>query len=194
MNKLIVLELEGNFETARFCITLEIRAEQEFQVLKVKGYLPPAPEVAQQVQHHWQYAYRSLGMPLRIKEQKIIHKGSLNQCIADCREFALVLRDRFRSWLNAESFQLVDRRLHEALNREDRIRFLIRTGDLNLQKLPWHEWNFFEHYLKAEVALNAPEQEIIDHRNITAVKKPVEILAILGNSCGIHLENDCQIL
>jgi Protein of unknown function (DUF1822) len=40
-------------------------------------------------------------------------------------------------------------------------RFLIRTNDLNLQKLPWHEWDFFERYPKAEVALSAPEYEAI---------------------------------
>jgi CHASE2 domain-containing sensor protein len=194
MDKLVVLELEGDFEAAGFRATLEIRVEQAFQVLKVKGYLPPAPEVAHQIQHHWQHAYRSLGAPLRIKGQKIIHKGSLNRRIADCQESANVLRDRFRAWLNVESFQLVDRRLREELNREDKIRFLIRTNDLNLQKLPWHEWDFFERYPNAEVALSAPEYEAISSRNIITVKETVRVLAILGNSCGIHLESDRQIL
>lgn len=50
MDKLVVLELEGDFDAAGFRATLEIRAE--LQVLKVKGYLPPAPEVATQIQRH----------------------------------------------------------------------------------------------------------------------------------------------
>jgi CHASE2 domain-containing sensor protein len=192
MDKLVVLELEGDFDTAGFRATLEIRAA--LQILKVKGYLPAAPEVATQIQRHWQHAYRSLGMPLRIKGEKIIHKGSLNRRIAECQESAVVLRDRFRCWLNAESFQLIDRRLREELSRDDRIRFLIRTDDLNLQKLPWHEWDFFERYPKAEVALSAPEYETVHSRTTIPAKAAVKVLAILGNSQGIRLEHDRQLL
>lgn len=159
MDKLVVLELEGDFETVGFRVTLEIRAQP--QTVKVKGYLPPAPEVATQIQRHWQHTYRSLGISLRIKGEKIIHKGSLNRRILACQESAQVLRDRFRNWLNAVSFQSIDRRLREEFSRDDTIRFLIRTNDLSLQKLPWHEWDFFERYPKAEVALSAPEYEAI---------------------------------
>lgn len=192
MDKLVVLELEGDFDSAGFRATLEIRAA--LPILKVKGYLPPAPDVATQLHYHWQHAYRSLGMPLRIKGEKIIHKGSLNRRIADCQESAAVLRDRFRNWLNAESFQLIDRRLREEFSRDDRIRFLIRTDDLNLQKLPWHEWDFFERYPKAEVALSAPEYETVHSRQPIPAKATVNVLAILGNSEGIRLERDRQLL
>lgn len=191
MDKLVILELEGDFETAGFRATLEIRAEP--RILKVKGYLPPAPEVATQ-HRHWQQNYRSLGMPLRIKGEKIIHKGSLNRRISDCQESAQVLRDRFRDWLNAVSFQSIDRRLREEFNRDDTIRFLIRTNDLSLQKLPWQEWDFFERYPKAEVALSAPEYEAISTRKSIATKATVKVLAILGNSQGISLERDRQLL
>jgi CHASE2 domain-containing sensor protein len=196
-DKLVVLELEGDLRTAGFRATLEIRAE--LQTLKVKGYLPPAPDVAAQVQQHWQHAYRSLGVALRIKGQKIIHKGSLNRRIAECRESAAVLCDRFQHWLNAESFQSIDRRLREEFSRSDTIRFLIRTDDLSLQKLPWHEWDFFERYPKAEVALSAPEYETIQSGKTHSGrpgsgKKTVKVLAILGNSQGIDLKRDRQIL
>lgn len=133
-------------------------------------------------------------MPLRIKGEKIVHKGSLNRRIDECQESAAVLRDRFRSWLNAESFQLIDRRLREEFSRDDPIRFLIRTDDLNLQKLPWHEWDFFERYPKAEVALSAPEYETVHSRKSISTKAAVKVLAILGNSQGIQLERDRQLL
>ncbi|WP_348251910.1 CHASE2 domain-containing protein [Leptolyngbya sp. FACHB-1515] len=187
----MILELEGDFETVGFRATLEIRAEP--RILKVKGYLPAAPEVATQ-HRHWQQTYRSLGMPLRIKAEKIIHKGSLNRRILDCQESAQVLRNRFRDWLNSQSFQSIDRRLREELNRDDTIRFLIRTNDLSLQKLPWHEWDFFERYPKAEVALSAPEYEAIHSQKLISAKATVKVLAILGNSQGISLERDRQLL
>ncbi|MBD1867283.1 hypothetical protein H6F95_08215 [Cyanobacteria bacterium FACHB-471] len=79
------------------------------------------------------------------------------------------------------------------------IRFLIRTDDLSLQKLPWHEWDFLERYPKAEVALSAPEYEAIHsskiHSNKTVLgNKTVKVLAILGNSEEIDLEGNRQIL
>ena len=194
MGKLVILELEGDFDTAGFRATLEIRSENEFQALKVKGYLPSAPEMATQLQRHWQETYRALGTPLRIKGQKIIHKGSINRRITACRKSAHELRDRFRIWLNAASFQPVDRRLREELSRTETIRFLIRTRDLNLQKLPWHEWDFFERYPKAEVALSAPEYEFISAKAVTPGKTKVSILAILGDSRGVNLETDRNAL
>lgn len=193
MDKVVVLDLEGELETAGFRATLEICAEQQ-QLLKVKGYLPAAPEVAIQIRRHWDQNYRSLGVPARIKGQKIIHKGSLNRRIADCRESAEVLRDCFRAWLNSDSFRLVDQRLREALNRDEMIRFLIRTDDLNLQKLPWHEWDFFERYPKAEIALSTPEHEAVSGLPVSKQPGKVKVLAVLGNSRGIQLEHDRVIL
>jgi CHASE2 domain-containing sensor protein len=193
MDKLVVLELEGELTIAGFRATLEIRTEQQ-QLLKVKGQLPAAPDVVMQIQRHWYQNYRSLGLSSRIKGQKIIHKGSLNRRIAECRQSAEELRDCFRAWLNSESFQSVDRRLREALNQDDTIRFLIRTDDLNLQKLPWHEWDFFERYPKAEVALSAPEYEAASNHSVHSKNGTVRVLAILGNSHGIQLDSDRQIL
>lgn len=159
MDKLVTLELEGNFHQTGFKVTLDIRNELELTALKVKGQLPPAPEVAQHLHYHWNDAYRSLGMMDRIKGQKIIYKGSLNQRILDCRQSAATLSDRFQKWLSAPAFQPVDRRLRESLNRTDTIRFLIRSDDLNVQRLPWSEWDFFERYPQAELALGASEYE-----------------------------------
>jgi hypothetical protein len=165
MDKLVVLELEGNLQTLGFQVTLEIHSDVGLHPGKIKGHLPPEPELATHLQHHWQEKYRSLGQPirlepcLRITGQRIIYKGSINQRIAECKESALELRDRLRAWLDSEAFRGIDRRLREELNRDEAIRFLIRTEDKQLHKLPWHEWDFFERYPKAEIALSATEFE-----------------------------------
>ncbi|MEO1348650.1 MAG: CHASE2 domain-containing protein [Cyanobacteria bacterium J06635_15] len=194
MGKRVILELDGDFDITGFRATLEIQVEKTFQALKVKGFLPPDPVMVIQLHHHWQEIYRPLGIPLRIKGQKIIHKGSINQRLTDCQQSAQSLLERFRSWLNSESFQPIDRRLREELSREDAIQFLIRTEDLDLQKLPWHEWDFFERYPKAEVALSAPEYESVRHKLRAAYPHPVRILAILGNSHGINVDADRRVL
>jgi CHASE2 domain-containing sensor protein len=196
MEKLVVLELEGDLQTLGFRVTLEIHSDVSLHPVKIKGYLPSNPELARHLQHHWQENYRSLGAALhleaslRIKGQKIIHKGSINKRIAECRESANKLRERLRAWLDSEGFRGIDRRLREELNRDEAIRFLIRTEDKQLHKLPWQEWDFFERYPKAEIALSAIEVERAKKSEIATFKEKVRILAILGNSKGIDVELD----
>jgi CHASE2 domain-containing sensor protein len=196
MDKLVVLELEGNLQTLGFQVTLEIHSDVGLRPGKIKGHLPPEPELATHLQHHWQEKYRSLGQPirlepcLRITGQRIIYKGSINQRIAECKESANKLRDHLRAWLDSAAFRGIDRCLREELNRDEAIRFLIRTEDKQLHKLPWHEWDFFERYSKAEIALSATEFEASKKSETTTHKEKVRILAILGNSNGIDTEVD----
>ena len=72
MSKWVILELDGDFDVAGFRTTLEIRADYAFQTLKAKGFLPPAPLIATHLHYHWQETYLPLGIPNRIKGQKII--------------------------------------------------------------------------------------------------------------------------
>lgn len=190
MDKLVVLELQGDLQTLGFRVTLEMHLEGSLHPIKIKGHLPANPELATHLQHHWEENYRSLVSPWRIKAKKIIHNGSINQKISECRESALGLRDRLKLWLDSEAFRNIDRRLREEFNRDDTIRFLIRTEDKQLHKLPWQEWDFFERYPKAEIALSAVEFERPKKLQRPTFKEKVRILAILGNSNGIETEID----
>ncbi|MEM9001945.1 MAG: CHASE2 domain-containing protein [Cyanobacteria bacterium P01_F01_bin.86] len=195
MGKWVILELEGDFEVAGFRATLEIRTEGNQQMLQVKGALPPNSALASHLHRHWQTVYRPLGVPQRIKGQKIIHKGSINQRLMDCQQSAQLLRDRFQTWLNADSFQSLDRRLREELSRHEAIQFLIRTANTNLQKLPWHEWDFFERYPLAEVAFAPTQYDWVQAPAMgDRAPHPVRILAILGHSQGINVEADRNLL
>lgn len=171
-----------------------MQLEGSLHPIKIKGHLPPAPDLATFLQHHWQENYRSLVSPWRLEAKKIIHRGSINKRIAECKDSALGLRDRMRAWLDAETFRGIDRRLREEYNRDEAIRFLIRTEDKQLHKLPWQEWDFFDRYPKAEVALSAVEFERPKKSQTTIPKEKVRILAILGNSKGIDIEADRQKL
>ena len=203
MSKLVVLELDGDFERQGFRVTLEIGWDSHCslnnyaarQPLKIKGYLPANPELATSLQHHWQEKYRSLGADARrIKIKKIVHKGSINQRIQECVESANQLQFDLNTWLKSESFREIDRRLREELNPDEAIRFLIRTEDGNLQKLPWHLWDFFERYPKAEVALSPLESKATNAWQTNKPKSRVKILVILGHKDGIDLEKDLEIL
>ncbi len=143
---------------------------------------------------------KNLSQPLdapalyRITPQQIIYDGSVNDRFHECRESAKELSDRLKAWLDSEPFRNIDRRLREELNRDEVIRLLIRTKDEHLQKLPWHLWDFFERYPKAEVALSTLKCQRLKKFPTTTRKEKVRILAILGHSEGINIESDRQLL
>ena len=193
MSRLVVLKLDGNSQKQGFRVTLAIGNEGEPPSVEMTGALPPAPELASQLQRHWQENYRNLAGERRIQPIGITYGGSINQRIAECRESASVLRDRLTAWLDSQEFRNIDRRLREELSRHEPIRILLCTEDRYLCKLPWHLWEFVERYPQAEVALSAPAFETVDPPP-PPDKDKVRILAILGNSQGIDIRADREEL
>ncbi|MBW4450406.1 MAG: CHASE2 domain-containing protein [Spirirestis rafaelensis WJT71-NPBG6] len=191
MAKLVVLKLDGNLSDYGFRVTLEIGAENARPKIEVSGYLPASPDLATYL-HQWQDKYRSLGIPSRIKPQEIIYDGCIKSRIEQCSQSAKILSDRLQTWLDSQEFRCITNTLREELNRDETIRVLIRTDNRQLQMLPWHLWDFFNRYSQAEFALSATASETPP---IPSQRKPkVRILAILGNSAGIDVQKDRQLL
>lgn len=193
VSKLVVLKLDGNLCEHGFRVTLEISSDMDRPSIEIFGELPPAPDLVTNVSH-WQKNYRSLGNQNRLEPIGITLGGSVNK-LEICRNSADTLRDRMKAWLNSPSFHPVDRRLREELSVSEAIRFLIRTQDRYLRHLPWHDWDFFERYSKAEFAIGS-----LSYKQVEVPKKPaitkqkVKILAILGDSTGIDIEKDRSFL
>ena len=61
-----------------------------------------------------------------------------------------------------------------------------------VRRLPWHLWNFFDHYPQAEMALSATDYQV-KTQSVTTPGK-VRILVILGNSTGINIDADRELL
>ncbi|MGA7937601.1 MAG: CHAT domain-containing protein, partial [Kovacikia sp.] len=192
LGKLVVLKLDGDLERQGFRGSLEVGSEGERPVLEVAAALPSDPELLTRL-NQWQQAYRSLGMGSRIMPQEIIYGGSVNR-LDNCRRSAYQLRDRFNFWLESPQFRPVDRRLREVLTLDEPIRILIRTQDRDLWRLPWHFWDFVDHYFRAEVALASSNLEQIQAARIAGSDGRVRILAILGNRVGISVEEDRALL
>ncbi|MBE9042303.1 CHASE2 domain-containing protein, partial [Oscillatoriales cyanobacterium LEGE 11467] len=186
-NKRSILILDGNLNDG--CrVRLEMDTDGNRQ-LEMFGNLPPNPELAAFLETHWQQKYRQIEAPYRIQPEAIEYDGSL---VRECQRSARELSDRFNDWLRSTPFQNIDRRLREELSRDDDVRILVCTGDRDLQKLPWHRWDFFRRYPNAEVALSLPEFD----RPLPSPKgtATVRILAILGHDEGIEVEADRQLL
>ncbi|WP_413173777.1 CHASE2 domain-containing protein [Anabaena azotica] len=189
MDKLVVLKLgTGSFEVG-FPVTLQIGDENARPIVEITAELPPDPGIPL-CYHQWQSIYCHLkfpGRPIGIPKQ-------LTQIpnLEDCEKAAVNLKLRFNTWLTAESFRPIREKCLEKLLPEDHIRVLLQTNDLRLQKLPWHLWDLLERYPKAEIALSAPSYEQVK-RNLQP-QSQVKVLAILGNSQGIDIQTDSQIL
>lgn len=134
VEKLVTLRLDGDLETQGFRATLEIGLSGGRPNSEVTGFLPPDPVLANCL-NQWQQSYRNLKLLTRIKPQKILYRGSINQT-ENCQQRSLELRDQFCQWMQSESFRAIDQHLREELNRDDQIQVLIRTFDLHLRQLP----------------------------------------------------------
>jgi CHASE2 domain-containing sensor protein len=196
MNKLVTLKLEGDFETGFFA-HLTIAEEEKPPSVDLSGKLPPALEILDLYQN-WCSLYRLLYQVKSSRIKSVAEQKSnfnLSQIIKDCGEQAEKLSGLLNDWLLSRSFLPLRDKCLEQLNLGDEIRFLIRTSHRTLQKLPWHQWELIERYNRAEVAISSldSEQKELFKTTINETNK-VNILAILGNSEGINIEKDREIL
>jgi CHASE2 domain-containing sensor protein len=190
--KLVTLKFDGDLQRQGFRVTLEIGKDGDRPDLELSSTLPPNPDLLQQLQR-WQQHYRSLEGAIRIKPKAIVYQGSIN-LVEACQQTALELGDRLQQWLTADSFRVLDLRLRESLNRDDPIRIVIRSADPHISHLPWHLWDLVERYPLAEVTLGATTLERITQPSTHSPLLPIKILAILGDSDGIDVEVDRQLL
>ncbi len=191
MQKLVVLKLDGDLvEGVR--ATLEIGSEKHRAGMEVRGSLTANPALVTHYER-WQSIYRSLD-DFRIIPIGITLGGKRNERLNNCRLLEAQLSQQMNEWLNCNSFRPLKEKLLEQLTLDDTVRVLIKADDSWLRRLPWHLWDFFENYSKAEVALSALEYEILPSSKSLTSNGLVKILAILGNSEGISLETDRELL
>ncbi|KJH69371.1 hypothetical protein UH38_24280 [Aliterella atlantica CENA595] len=195
--KLVVLKFNGNLQQG-LQVMLEIGRDGARPSTELVGALPPNPELAQHL-WAWQQIYRSLSSDTlsvnsRIQPQKIVYGGSVNR-LNDCRRSALQLQQQMTHWLESSSFLRLDRRVREAVSKNESIRVLIRTEDPQLRRLPWHLWDFIARYSKSETGLSSTVSEQVELELQAALNCPkVKVLAILGNSLNINVQADSQFL
>jgi CHASE2 domain-containing sensor protein len=122
-----------------------------------------------------------------------------SQFIADVSDSAFKnlcqeLQQQLNCWLNAESFRPLDRQLRTRLIFTEEVRVIVVASDRRVLRLPWHLWQLFEDYPKAELALSLADYT----RSLKSMPvnpcNQVRILVILGNSDGIHVDTDQWLL
>ncbi len=189
MNKLVNLRLEGSL-AAGIQVVLTIETPNHIRY-EIGGNLPPNLSLETTLEQ-WQLNYRSLDAT-RIKVNKVTINASINQARLVCQKFDHDLRAQLNTWLLSESFRPIrDKWLEQLMHGE--VRVLIRTANPALLKLPWQLWDLIEQNAQAEVALSTPDTEAITKIKTPTLREKVKILAILGDSTGIDIQHDQQLL
>ena len=195
MNKVVTLKFVNGSLERGFSVILQIANEVERASFQTIAQLPPAPEIPR-FYHQWQTIYRSLGEPIRrvatAHRIEFLPEEATHVSSEDCDRIAEQLSKRMNSWLRAESFRPAREGLLENLKRTDEIRLLLQTEDVQLKRLPWHLWDFFDRYQSAEIALSLSKYK--RGNSVPSTSSQVKILAVLGNSSGINIEADRILL
>ena len=191
MKKLVVLKLDGDFNRG-FGVSLEIgedgkRADVELSDNQLR--LPPIPNLPN-IYQEWYRSYRSLdGHRIKVKKGQVsnVKFTSLRE---NCQTKADNIKLIFTNWLKADSFRRIKEECFIHLSPRDEIRFIIRTTEFGLRKLPWHLWDLFDSYPDAEIALSCFYAQSFSR----SYRNRVRILIILGNSEGINVAEDNKLL
>ncbi|MGK7941774.1 MAG: CHASE2 domain-containing protein [Crocosphaera sp.] len=199
MSILVVLKLgKGDWRQGFSNITVQLWENHNQIPLQFIGRLPPAPEL-EQIYQHWRKLYNALGDNLSFRRQSQFLDIEFDEedvtQVSDEEFFSLSgqLKDNFNLWLDSPTFSRLEGQLRTHLHINSEICLIIETENEQLRRFPWHLWRFFEDYPYAEVSLSP-----LEYRRIPKVKRQkinqVRILAILGNSTGIDVEKDQQML
>ncbi|MGB3649709.1 MAG: CHAT domain-containing protein, partial [Rivularia sp. (in: cyanobacteria)] len=191
MKKLVVLKLDGDFDRG-FRVSLEIGEDgkrADFELSDDRLKLPPIPKLLD-IYQDWCRSYRGLGGH-RIKAKKgQISNVKFTSLKEVCQTKADRIKRIFTNWLKADSFYQIKEECLIHLSPDDEIRFIIRTTESQLRKLPWHLWDLFDSYPDAEIGLSC----FSARRIFRSYRNRVRILIVLGNSEGINVAEDEKLL
>lgn len=190
MRKQVILTVvEGNFEQG-FSVVTRIWQYGALHETQLSGRLPPAPNLLQifnsfrSVYNQWQSTYRIkpiLGQMTNFSYREVASSGFQ---LANC----------LNEWLNSDyqEWKKIREELLGNLSEDDEIEFIIQTQDMQLRQLPWHLWNLIsERFVNAEFIFSSVKYK--PPLPLVRTNK-VRILAILGDTTNIELEEDKAIL
>ena len=198
--KLVIINFEGgNFRTGFTGIKAEIWSDRHHLPTSFTSNLKANPKIPLLYQD-WNKKYQQLKYYYsffpRIKVQPDqatnISLKDIQEIISQIQELEKKLQVILNEWLSCPSFARIENQLRTKINSSDRVRLIIQSSDILMQRLPWHLWNFFSDYQFAETAIALPEANRVEKLNIP--RKKIRILGIFGNDKDIDIEADKKYL
>jgi vWA-MoxR associated protein C-terminal domain/CHAT domain len=184
MGKLVVIKIgEGSFEQG-FPVTLEIGEERD-RLLSLNGNLPPEPQLpllyGEWKLEYYEFIYgRQTKRPtLKERQEGKKQKSSPQDFIDGVEKSASELIKTLNNWLNSETFRTIKEKLLKQLQPNDTVQVIIQTEEPILRRLPWCQWDWFEDYTNAEVAISLHNYE--KPSQLLKPKPKVRVLAIIGD-------------
>ncbi|HAX80043.1 MAG TPA: low-complexity protein [Cyanobacteria bacterium UBA11372] len=187
-----VVMLNLDYEKDCVIVKVQIWSDGHRYPVKFEGKLPDATEVVKNYQDWREVYYKNRDGSDRIKPKPAATRHSETEHKQILQELAVKFKTKFNNWLNSEIFCPTVNKLREKLNPNDEIRIIIETENLQLRRLPWNLWDFFDSYPKAEAAISrtAADRAIKLERYRTKIR----ILAILGSDSHLNLDADKRSL
>lgn len=191
--KWVILKVgQGSFDRG-FPVTLQVGEEGQVPSIECSGEFSPEPNLPESYRQLRSSYCRRTDALFRIEVfDTQVTNFSFREVVDDCDRLAKVFQSRLNLWLNSEAFRPIKERILETLNPTDCIRIILQTSNPELRQLPWYAWEFFDRYSKAEIAISTPAYERVKAKK--EIKNRVKVLSILGNSRGIDVNGDRQIL
>jgi branched-chain amino acid transport system substrate-binding protein len=196
MKKVVLRFVDYNRSTQLYSVTSELWADNNLQI-QLLGRLP-STEVILACYHNWQGLYlqyhQKLNNPMldnpSLTDGIEIEPGGLtNFSEQDFYDCCQELKRKIDDWLSYPDFSPVIQNINARLSHQEEILVAIETDDEQLWRLPWHLWNFFETFHRAEVILS--NLKYIRLETQTQHFNPwVKVLVILGDSTRIDLSQD----
>ncbi|MEG3841475.1 protein kinase [Microcoleus sp. herbarium14] len=175
MGKIVILDLDGNFDRG-FTVTLHIKDEIKHRWIgNTKGKLPQNLGISEDYEL-WKSRYLSRVDPMR-SATRIGGHTNPNPGIREIETHTRKLESSINKWLNSYDMSPIkEELLHKLTDRDEEIRFIFKTEDSKLQRLPWHSWEVFnKYYAKASAGLYLPVRE-----QPPITREKVKVLAVFG--------------
>ncbi|MGB3208715.1 MAG: ABC transporter substrate-binding protein [Crinalium sp.] len=211
MAKRVIIRIgQGRIETGYPDVSVQIGEEGQPSTIEAHGELLPAPDLMQLLKQ-WQLEYyktpatKTARIPLpnnliisdsisntsNETNSRIIvpETQQTNVSIQRFREADEALAKQMQKWLKSlEDLRIL---IQGEVAKNESVRVIFQTPDINLWKLPWHLWSLFEHRPNSELVFITNSYDKVAVRSLQGA---VKILGILGNDQNITLEEDQKLI
>ena len=205
MSKLVVLNLgSGDLLTGFPQVTGRLWSAASSLPEQSVGSLPPAPKLIE-LYRTWQSTYYCLcsfqtlrSGVMTVEEDDLLEIDEVGITNISENNLELVsheLCEELNAWLSGGNFfKKIERHMRSQLHPTEDIRIILETNDELLRHLPWHKWDFFQDYPKADIALSQSDYKCRQFRHTQFLRNKIRILAILGDSRNIDVEAERKFL
>jgi uncharacterized protein YjbI with pentapeptide repeats len=112
--------------------------------------------------------------------------------IRDCQIAAQNLKQQLNICLDRSEFKPIKELMLQELHPSQSIQIIIQTDNLQIRQLPWQLWNLLETFRQAEITFASHTYQARERDR--SPLQPLQVLAIIGNSEGIDVTVDRQLL